>query len=73
MENIHVRYYNLPCSIRSFVVSNSDMTYTIVLNARMAHEIQIRAYEHEVNHILNGDYEKKCDVNIMELNAHFPY
>lgn len=70
MSNINIRYYDLPCSIRSFVVSNSDMTYTIVLNSKMAYEMQLLAYQHELNHINNGDYEKKCSADVIEMNAH---
>lgn len=28
------------------------------------------SYEHELKHILNGDYEKKCSVDMIEINAH---
>ncbi len=69
MNTINIQYYDLPCSIRSFV-SNSDMTYTIVLNSRMAYEIQLLAYQHELVHIENGDYEKKCSADVIEMNTH---
>lgn len=70
MENIFVTYYDMPCTIASYVVSNNDMTYTIVINSRMAIERQKEAYMHELDHIKNGDYEKKCDIDFIEINAH---
>ena len=65
-----IKYIDLPWSVRSYVASNSDMTYTIVLNSRLTHEQKLISYQHELNHILRGDYEKKCSVDLIEINAH---
>lgn len=61
---------NLPTSIRSFVVANKDESYTIVLNARLSHEQHLISYKHELEHIRNNDYEKKCSIDIIECNGH---
>lgn len=63
-------YCALPTTIRSYVVANNDFTYTIVLNSKLSHEQNLLSYKHELFHIMNGDYEKKCDVDIIEFNAH---
>lgn len=70
MENIFVRYYDLPCSIHSYVVSNSDDTYTVIINARLSRDTQLKAYQHECEHITNGDYERRCSADIIEIIAH---
>lgn len=70
MKDINILYANMPTSIRSYVVSNADMTYTIVLNCRLSHEQNILSYSHELGHIRNGDYDKKCGIDIIEINAH---
>lgn len=70
MDNINVTYVNMPTTIRSYVVSCQNNYFTIVLNSRLSSEQNIISYKHELEHILNGDYEKKCDVDIIELNAH---
>ena len=70
MSDINILYANMPPSIRSYVVSNSDMSYTIVLNSRLTREQNIISYQHELNHINNKDYDKKCDVDVIEINAH---
>lgn len=69
-ENIFVRHYNLPHSIRSYVVANRDMSFTIVINSRLSAETQLQAYKHELDHIANGDYDKTGNVSLLELNAH---
>ena len=67
---INTIYYNMPTTIRSYVIPNQDGSYAIVLNSKLSHEQNVKSYNHEIEHILNGDYEKKCDVDIIEFNAH---
>lgn len=70
LEGVFVTVAELPASVRSFVVANADQTYTIVINSRLNYEQNIEAYYHEINHICNGDYDKKCSVDLIEINAH---
>ncbi len=70
MEDVFVRYMELPSTIRSFVVANKDMTYTVILNCKLSHEQNLISYQHELDHILRGDYERKCSVDLIEINAH---
>ena len=70
MENVFVKLIELPYSIRSYVVSNKDQTYTIVLNSRLSYEQNLASYQHEIDHINNGDYEKKFTADFIEINAH---
>lgn len=70
LDDIFVNLAELPATVRSFVVSHADQTYTIVLNSRLSHEQNILSYHHELNHIRNGDYEKKCTVDMIEVVAH---
>lgn len=69
-DGIFTYYVDMPTTIRSFVVSNNDMSFTIIINAKMGKEQQLLAYEHEINHIKNGDYDKNCSANLIELVAH---
>lgn len=70
MPDINIILADMPCTIRSYVVSNPDFSYTIVLNSRLSHEQNLLSYSHEMAHIQNGDYDKKCDVNILEIGSH---
>lgn len=61
----------MPGTIKAYTVNNKDDTYTIVLNARLSHEQHLVSYKHELMHIINGDYNSRCnDVGIIEINAH---
>ena len=60
----------LPYALKAFTVSNSDNTFTIILNSRHTHEQHLRSYHHEMQHIENGDYDKKCDVDVLEFWTH---
>lgn len=70
MDDINILFADMPTTIRSYVVSNADMSYTIVLNSRLSHEQHVISYQHELKHIHNGDYDKKCNVDMIEVNAH---
>lgn len=51
------------------VVPNEDGSYTILINARLSQEGQLRAYQHAMKHIQNEDFEKS-DVQSIEFKAH---
>jgi hypothetical protein len=68
--DVNVIFVDMPVSIPGFVKANSDTTYTIILNARHTQERRLVAYQHEMEHIINGDYDKKCDADIIEFYAH---
>lgn len=70
MDNIYVVYADMPVSVRSYVVVNADESYTIVINSRLSYEQNLVSYNHELDHILNGDYEKGCSADLIEISAH---
>ena len=69
-DGITTYYADMPVTIKSYVVCNPDSTYTIILNSKLSYEQNLISCEHEIRHILNGDYEKKCNIDIIEINAH---
>lgn len=70
LETVNVVLANMPLTIKEYVVSNPDTSYTIVLNARHTDSIQLQAYHHAVQHILNGDFEKESPADLIEIHAH---
>lgn len=68
--DVNVSIIDMPVSIPAFVKANSDGSYSIVLNARHTRERRLQSYEHELKHIQNGDYDKKCNADIIEFYAH---
>lgn len=69
-DEIYTYYTDMPTSIRSFVISHGNSSYTIMLNARIGYDQQLSAYNHELHHILNGDYNKSDSVDLIESTAH---
>lgn len=67
---IHTVLADMPCTVKSYVVSNADMSFTIVLNSALSYEQNQKSYLHECAHIINGGHNKKCTVDIIELEAH---
>lgn len=72
MENNYtIVYENLPVSVRGFTMHNAeDDFFTIVLNSRMSHFMNIKTFSHELAHITNDDFELYKNVGQIERNAH---
>ena len=70
MEEINVVYADMPTRIHSYVVANADASYTIILNSKLSHEQHMISYNHEVEHIIKGDYDRKCSADLIEIVAH---
>lgn len=70
LDNIRTILHDLPNSIKSFVVATPDGFFTIYLNQNLSHDQNVKSYLHEYEHIINGDYDKKCSVDLIEFRAH---
>lgn len=71
MDAINILYADMPGAIRSYVVSNTDSSYTVVLNSRLSHEQNLLSYQHELYHIQNGDYDlPHTTADRIEIKAH---
>ena len=60
---------NFPSPGNEMVVQNEDGTYTVLINAKLSQDGQFKAYQHALNHINNGDFEKS-DIQSIEFQAH---
>ena len=66
---INVVIRDNPFGVRASVHKNEDGSYTIFIDAHLNREQQQKAYDHEVRHILSGDFDKyNCDK--IECEAH---
>lgn len=70
IQDVNVVLMDMPTNLTSLVRANADDTYTIILNARMSYETRMKAYKHELQHIQNGDCEKRCSADLIEFYAH---
>ena len=51
------------------IIPNEDGSYTILINSRSATNKQLEAYQHALEHIQNGDFQRQ-DVQQIETVAH---
>lgn len=70
IQDVNIILANMPARVTAFTRCNCDMSYTIVINSRLNYESQLNAHHHEMIHIENGDYNKKCSADIIEFYAH---
>lgn len=60
---------DMPMSIKGYTVLK-DGFYTIVINANLCEATRRKTYKHEYDHIVNGDFEKRCSADLIEVIAH---
>lgn len=69
-KDVNVVLADMPVTIPAYSIANQDMSYTVVINARLNYERQLDAYYHEMSHIEGGDFDRKCSVDVLECYAH---
>lgn len=70
MDDIFVYIIAMDPLVKEQVVANQDGTFTIFINDYLSPERRMKAYNHAVSHIRNGDFDKKTDVDVIECEAH---
>lgn len=68
-NNINVILLNESYGVPGSVWHNADDSYTIFIDSHLSVEKQREVFQHEINHIMNGDFEK-TDVQQIEAEAH---
>lgn len=70
MDEIFVHIIAMDPLVKEQVVANPDGTFTIFINDYLSLEGRIKAYNHALSHIKNGDFDKNTDVDTIEYEAH---
>lgn len=70
MEDVFVYIIAMDPLIKEQVVANPDGTFSVFINDYLSPERRIKAYNHALSHIRNGDFYKDADVDIIECEAH---
>lgn len=70
MNDIFVRIIAMDPLVKEQIVENPDGSFTIFINDYLSQERRLKAYNHAISHIKNGDFEKKTSVDIIEYEAH---
>lgn len=66
---VNTFFVDMDVLIPEQVIKNKDDSYTILLNSRLSHERHLESYEHAMQHIKNGDFDK-MDADRIECEAH---
>lgn len=70
IEGINIGFLeHAPAGFHGMVVKNDDGFYTILLDPNDTYEQRLRTFQHELEHILNGDFSM-MDVQEIEAKAH---
>ena len=70
-SNSRVVFQRCPRKIKSYTLLNrAEDFYTIVISDHLSPEGRLEAYEHEIDHINSGDFDRDVDVGKAELRAH---
>lgn len=70
MNNIRTIYCDLPTSIGGFTVATIDDYFTIVINQNLSYTKNLETYRHELEHIRQGDFDKKYSAGLLEIVTH---
>ena len=71
MEYIKAILIDLPPRIHGLTVYHPEADfYTILINARLSDQMQCDAYDHEISHINNHDFEHIYPVDELEALRH---
>ncbi len=71
MGDYNIILKDMPTTVKAATVTNSDGTFTIIINSKLNYEQQCKSFQHEILHIINYDFEQENDISIMEYNAHY--
>ena len=68
MDDVYVRIVKLPSKVRGFSMPGMD-GMNVYISEDLDENQRLEAYDHEMKHIVNGDFEK-TDVQAIEMAAH---
>lgn len=68
-EEIHTIIYPLPPEIKAYTACVNGY-YTIVINDNLSAAARLQAYNHERNHINNGDFSSPDKADFIEARGH---
>lgn len=70
MLEYRVVLIDLPTTVRGYVLRTFDGFCTIVLNSRLNIWQNKKSFKHEIDHILNGDFDSALTADEIEARRH---
>jgi hypothetical protein len=71
MDDIIIRYVDMPSAVRGSTVRDANGDYNVYLNSKLSQESQIRAYRHELYHIEENHFDRNEAFLVCEDAADF--
>ena len=68
-DEINTILLPLPMTIGAFTVLK-DGIYTVIVNSNLSEEARMREHGKEIYHIMNGDFQRHCSADLIEIYAH---
>ena len=68
-EEIRTIVHPLPPEIKAYTARVNGY-YTIIINDNLSDQARLRAYNHERNHINNGDFSSQEKADFIEMKGH---
>ncbi len=69
MNDVFLRYKDLPFSIRAFTVTDENNNYNIYVNSRLSITAQTQALKHELKHINNNHFFDNESAKLSEFEV----
>ncbi len=67
---INIQFLDMPYKVHGMLRENEDGSFTILLNSRDSRERNLKAYQHEIKHLMRDDLYSEEDIQIIESRAH---
>jgi len=64
-----VRLIKLPHSIRGLTVVDEEGNHNVYINRNIGYQMQLLTYQHEAEHVANGDLHSLESVIVLEARA----
>mgnify|MGYP001049623576 FL=1 len=68
-DEVIVTLHDLPTSVNAALSIDHDGNPCIPLNARLTHEAQVKAYQHEMRHLRRNDMYSGIRIDLAEHQA----
>jgi hypothetical protein len=66
MDDVILRFVDMPTATKAMTVLDDDGNYNIYINDRLPYDARLEAYDHEIAHIKKGHFYSSADIRVKE-------
>ena len=67
MEEVIVRIVDMPAGVRGLTLPDIDGVFDVYINGKLSPEDQRKTFEHELEHIRKGDWQRLDCMSVAEI------